>query len=375
MAEEFLIRLAAIEDIKDVFDLSNDDVVRKNSINQEKIKWEDHIQWFNRKIADKNSIFYVACENNNFVGYCRLDKNEKDEWVVTIHLDSNFRNKGYGKRLLNYVCINNKEKEIVAFVKITNSHSLQTFKKSNFTEVKEILLNNVKCMQFKYEQPKFVIAISNDLYNSTQIFSKKEITFINKKENLNYEFLNSIKPKYVFFPHWSYIIPSQIYENFNCIIFHMTDLPFGRGGSPLQNLIEREITTTKISAIKCIKEIDAGDIYLKKELDISYGNAQEIYHRAGEIISKMIDEIIEKDPEPKPQIGEIIEFKRRKPEQSNIKDLNNIKKIYDYIRMLDAAGYPKAFLENGNIKFEFSNAKFENNKIIANVEIKVKNYD
>ncbi len=49
--------------------------------------------------------------------------------------------------------------------------------------------------------------------------------------------------------------------NFNCVVFHMTDLPFGRGGSPLQNLISRGIYKTKISAIKVVKEIDAGPIY------------------------------------------------------------------------------------------------------------------
>ena len=47
----------------------------------------------------------------------------------------------------------------------------------------------------------------------------------------------------------------------------MTDLPFGRGGSPLQNLIERGIKQTKISAIKCVKELDGGDIYLKRDLE------------------------------------------------------------------------------------------------------------
>ena len=30
---------------------------------------------------------------------------------------------------------------------------------------------------------------------------------------------------------------SKIVKNYTCICFHMTDLPYGRGGSPLQNLI------------------------------------------------------------------------------------------------------------------------------------------
>lgn len=218
-----------------------------------------------------------------------------------------------------------------------------------------------------------IIAISNNLYNETKLLKKDNIVYIKSKDDLTYDNLKKINPEYVFFAHWSYIIPAEIYENFNCVIFHMTDLPFGRGGSPLQNLLERGIYHTKISAIKCVKEFDAGDIYLKKDFDISYGSAQEIYQRAGSIVSDMIDEIILTNPVPLPQKGKVVSFKRRKPEQSNIIDLQDLNKIYDYIRMLDAEGYPKAFIENHSIKFEFSHAKLENGKLLAQVEIKVKN--
>ena len=41
--------------------------------------------------------------------------------------------------------------------------------------------------------------------------------------------------------------------------------------------------------------------------------------------------------------------------------------------MLDADGYPKAYLENKFLKFEFNNANFKNkNEIIATVKIKIK---
>ena len=53
----------------------------------------------------------------------------------------------------------------------------------------------------------------------------------------------------------------------------MTDLPFGRGGSPLENLILRGHTSTVISAIKCAPELDSGDIYLQKPLSL-YGSAE-----------------------------------------------------------------------------------------------------
>ena len=64
-----------------------------------------------------------------------------------------------------------------------------------------------------------------------------EFMMVNSKEELTVSLLEEFKPKYIFFPHWSWIIPEEIYNNYNCVVFHSTDLPFGRGGSPLQTLI------------------------------------------------------------------------------------------------------------------------------------------
>ena len=103
---------------------------------------------------------------------------------------------------------------------------------------------------------------------------------IQNKKELNLQTIDAIKPKLIFFPFWSHLIPETIFKNYTCIIFHMTDLPYGRGGSPLQNLIIRGHKDTMISAVKCIKEIDAGPVYLKKRMSL-LGTAEEIYLRTG----------------------------------------------------------------------------------------------
>ncbi|WDV46146.1 formyltransferase family protein [Clostridiaceae bacterium M8S5] len=196
------------------------------------------------------------------------------------------------------------------------------------------------------------------------------IHLISNKEDLSYEKIRQIGPKYIFFPHWSWIIPSKIYSNFTCIVFHMTDLPFGRGGSPVQNLIERGVENTKISAIKVDGGIDTGDIYIKEDLNLN-SNAEEIFIRASNIIfNKMIPMIIKNELVPKPQNGEVTIFKRRNPEQSEICSSFDFKKIYDHIRMLDAENYPKAFVKFGKYRLEFSRASLKNDKILADVEIK-----
>lgn len=218
---------------------------------------------------------------------------------------------------------------------------------------------------------KIVIANCNNILRDVEkdLIIKYKATVIKDKDDLNLNKLNSINPNYIFFLHWSYIIPEEIHNRFTCIVFHMTDLPYGRGGSPLQNLVIRGHKGTKISALKVKKGIDTGDIYLKKELSL-YGTAEEIFLRAGNVMSLMIDEIVETNLKPVEQKGPVVKFERRRPEDSNITSLKTINEVYDYIRMLDAEGYPHAFIETEYFKFEFTRASIKaDNSIIADVRI------
>lgn len=205
---------------------------------------------------------------------------------------------------------------------------------------------------------------------------EEEFILIDNKEDLTFEKLQAIQPKYVFFPHWSYIIPNRVYEIFECIIFHMTDVPFGRGGSPLQNLISRGIYETKISALRCQADIDAGPVYIKKPFYLC-GTAEEIYMRASKLIEEMICYIIKNKPKPIDQCGEEVYFDRRKHEDSNIDKLTNLEQLYNHIRMLDAEGYPKAFLETEHFKLEFERASLKCDYLVSDVKItkKVRKHD
>jgi methionyl-tRNA formyltransferase len=180
--------------------------------------------------------------------------------------------------------------------------------------------------------------------------------------------LKTLKPRYIFFPHWSHLIPAEVFENYECVIFHMTDLPFGRGGSPLQNLIARGIYETQISALKCVQDVDAGPVYFKRPLSL-LGAAEEIYLRASDIIEKMIVEIIETNPTPVAQTGEPTFFKRRRPEQGNMRDAKSLDQAFDLIRMLDADGYPNAFINVGRWRLEFTRASRKADSLTADVKI------
>jgi len=198
-----------------------------------------------------------------------------------------------------------------------------------------------------------------------------QVLEISKKEELTFERLQSFNPDYIFFTHWSYMIKKDVFENFNCIVFHMTDLPYGRGGSPLQNLIVRGHKITKLSAIKVSEGLDEGDLFLKKDLSLE-GSAREIFSRASKVASSMVKEIISEDLKAVPQEGDVTLFSRRKPNESDILSLKSLDVVNDYIRMLDADGYPHAFLETASLKLQFTEASLIDGKLVAKVEFSVK---
>ena len=209
---------------------------------------------------------------------------------------------------------------------------------------------------------------NNDLLENVRASSGYEVHYISNPHKLTLSRLSKLQPRYIFFPHWSHIIPSEIYSKFECVMFHMTDLPFGRGGSPLQNLIVRGIRKTKISAFKCNAEVDAGPIYLKRPLSL-HGSAEAIYQRATKEIESMIVKILKTNPVPVPQKGKVTMFKRRKARQSNLEGIKTLDEAYDLIRMLDADGYPHAFLNIGPLKLQFTCAERKNDKVLADVSI------
>ena len=215
---------------------------------------------------------------------------------------------------------------------------------------------------------KFIIITKNkwDLNNFKNL--KKNVFVLDK---INLKKIKTINPKIIFFIHWSRLIKDSIFNKYLCIQFHSSNLPKGRGGSPIQNQILSNIKKTKISAFKVSENLDAGPICLQYNLSLK-GSALDILKRIENKSIQMINKIINvKDLNFKKQKGKPSFFKRRKPSESklNTHKTTTINKLYDFLRMLDAPCYPKAYVKLNKFKFMFNDIKINNGKINAKVEI------
>ena len=201
------------------------------------------------------------------------------------------------------------------------------------------------------------------------------MSLISKKEDLTLEKLDKLKPRYIFLLDWSWLIEPEIYKKYECVGFHAADLPWFRGGSPIQHQILANVKKTKLSAFQIYDGIDKGGIYIKMNLSLE-GSLKEIFARSIPLKKEIIVYIIENEPPPIPQTSEGTIYKRRIPSDSEIPTFDlSIPKLYDFIRMMDSPEYPLAFLRNPyDLQIEFKDAQLFKDHIVCTSIIRKKEH-
>ena len=221
---------------------------------------------------------------------------------------------------------------------------------------------------------KYIVASSKDwfkIHTKSKEYKALNIIEISKKDELNVKKINEINPKFIFFPHWNWKVPTQIHKKYDCIVFHTAPLPRGRGGSPIQNLILQGHKESPVCALKMTDVLDGGPVYDFINVSLS-GNIDEIFSRIAFCVEKLILKICQSEINPTEQKGDVSIFKRLSENDNELSTNCSLEELYDRIRMVDGQNYPKAFIKFGNKKIEFSNAFFDGKNLKAQVIFKLK---
>ena len=141
---EISFKNADRSDLKFLFNLANDETVRKTSFTQHAINFDEHTKWFTNMLNKKN-IFFIIHYNNSKCGYIRFNTNHgKSE--ISIAIDKKFRGKGLGKKILREACLKTiyetDIKKITASVKLENTPSISIFSKAFFTRLPDTYYRN-----------------------------------------------------------------------------------------------------------------------------------------------------------------------------------------------------------------------------------------
>ena len=221
---------------------------------------------------------------------------------------------------------------------------------------------------------KYIVASTLDWYKDVpkpSIYDSPYFIRVKNQKELNSLDLEKLCPRFIFFIHWNWIVEEAVFSKYKCVVFHTAPLPYGRGGSPIQNLILNKYIEAPVNAIEMGKDLDGGAIYASETIPLN-GTVEEIFSRMALAVEVLIKVMMEQCPVPKKQVGEPVYFKRLNREDNALKTDNNLIEIYDKIRMVDGLNYPKAFMLLGNHRVEFSKAKVVGDTIVAQAVFKIK---
>jgi len=131
------LRLANLGDAELMFSWVNDPKVRKNSFQQAYISFDQHIDWFRKRLIDVNTTIVILEQNDLAIGQIRFDVNNL-QVAIDYSIDRSYRGKGFGKMLIekgiDFFRKKNPEEnfEFNAIVKKTNVASIKVFENIGF---------------------------------------------------------------------------------------------------------------------------------------------------------------------------------------------------------------------------------------------------
>jgi len=154
MSIQLICRKAQAEDVELLYKWSNDDLVRKQSFNTERIPFESHCKWFEGKLKDQNTLIYIMEIEAEPASVVRFEIGDENT-VIGISISAAFRGKGLGKNLIMEGVDEYFKKNklpVVASIKKDNIASIKSFEKAGFSFLKEEIINNIDSVVYQKEK-------------------------------------------------------------------------------------------------------------------------------------------------------------------------------------------------------------------------------
>ena len=156
---------------------------------------------------------------------------------------------------------------------------------------------------------------------------------------------------------FSQLIPPKIRQKFrHTLVVHESDLPVGKGWSPLTWQILEGKNRIPITLFEAADEIDSGLIYAQRWIEFEgYELVDELREGQAratkEICQWFVDHYPESMSEAKKQQGRESFYARRRPEDSELDPIKTIQEQFNHLRVIDNDRYP-AFIRHNSFVYE-----------------------
>ena len=140
-SNNFKVKPVSEEDLGLLFEWVNEKDVRKKSINEDKISFNDHKKWFYDQLNNPKIKFYMVYEKVP-VGVFRL-KEVNEGFLISFSVSKENRGKQIGSKIIDFIVSNYNDQNLIAEVLEENKNSKKIFLNNEFI-LKDIYSKNNK---------------------------------------------------------------------------------------------------------------------------------------------------------------------------------------------------------------------------------------
>lgn len=146
--------------------------------------------------------------------------------------------------------------------------------------------------------------------------------------------------------------PSALSRNAHNLVVHESDLPRGRGWSPLTWQVLEGASKIPVTLFEASEQVDAGAIYLSDTISLSGMElVDELRALQAQATLKLCDKFLSGYPfllaQAGPQRGKATFYERRHPEDSRLDPDRTLREQFNLLRVVDNERYPAYFEING----------------------------
>jgi len=355
---ELTVRLAKPDDCVEFFNWANDTVVREQSLSTLTIQWRDHKKWFSKKISSNTCEIYVMEASGLPVGQVRFERSAAVA-EINYSLDTVVRNRHWASVMLEMAMKRYLERGAVslkAIAEFENHKSRSIFFKLGFREDLPTNSPPIGLYSFAFASDR------GSWFNSFLRELKFDLLMLGHSVSHVHEEKDLSSADFCFYLSFSRVVSKVTLDLFrHNFVVHSSDLPEGRGWSPLTWQIlegKNEIPTVLFEASE---KVDSGQIYSKQELKFEgHELINEIREAQGTLIVSMVKSLIEDYPRSLfngiQQSGKGSYYPRRRSVDSKVDPESSLRQVFLQLRVADNDNYPAFFELNGH-KYELRISK------------------
>ena len=158
LSSDMRLRRAEYSDARLLWEWANDPDVRSSSFSSAHIEWDQHVDWFRKKLSDESTFMFVAIDGQGTpVGQVRFEADENCQARIDISLASEKRGRGLSSTLIEQAVEKVFGMDVVrvhAGVKSENRASIRAFERAGFTKAGDSLVENYPVVHFQIDKSR-----------------------------------------------------------------------------------------------------------------------------------------------------------------------------------------------------------------------------